>query len=114
MEFLPTILGISLWSLIPGFIAKKKGRNFWGYYFLSWLISPLISMIVTLFLKPVEKDPDTDPTTVPSVSTNNTITTETEKSKGNTIIGAQPAYCKYCGAKLPENSKVCEYCDKTN
>jgi RimJ/RimL family protein N-acetyltransferase len=45
-----SILGIALWALIPGFVAKKKGRNFWGYYFLSFLISPLITMIITFCL----------------------------------------------------------------
>lgn len=43
-----SLLGIALWALIPGFIAKRKDRSFWGYYFLSFLISPLITMIITL------------------------------------------------------------------
>lgn len=46
-----TIIGIALWALIPGFIAKKKGRSFWGYYFLSFVITPLVTMIITLCLK---------------------------------------------------------------
>lgn len=50
MEF-ASLLGIALWALLPGFIAKKKGRSFWGYYFLSFLISPLITMIITLCVK---------------------------------------------------------------
>lgn len=41
-----TLIGIALWALIPGFIAKKKGRSFWGYYFLSFLITPLLTMII--------------------------------------------------------------------
>ena len=48
---IPTIIGITLWALIPGFIARKKGRNFWAYFFLSFLITPLISMIITICLK---------------------------------------------------------------
>lgn len=43
-----SLIGIALWALIPGFIANRKGRSFWGYFFLSFLISPLISMIITL------------------------------------------------------------------
>ena len=46
-----TLLGIALWALIPGFIAKKKGRSFAGYFFLSFLITPLITTIVTLCVK---------------------------------------------------------------
>ena len=45
---IPALIGIALWALIPGFIAKKKYRSFWGYYFLSFLISPLITMIIAL------------------------------------------------------------------
>lgn len=51
-----SLIGIALWALIPGFIAKKKGRNFWGYYFLSFLISPLITMIITLCLLMAKKN----------------------------------------------------------
>ena len=49
------MLGIALWALIPGFIARKKGRSFIGYFFLSFLISPLITIIVTLCLKNLNK-----------------------------------------------------------
>ena len=44
------IFGIALWSLIPGFIAKNKGRSFWLYYFLGFIITPLITTIITLCL----------------------------------------------------------------
>ena len=44
------IIGIALWALIPGFIAKHKNRSFWAYYFLSFLITPLFTMIITLCL----------------------------------------------------------------
>ncbi len=46
-----TLFGIALWALIPGFIAKKKGRSFAGYFFLSFLITTLITTIVTLCVK---------------------------------------------------------------
>ena len=42
------LIGIALWALVPGFIAKAKGRSFWAYYLLSFLISPLITMIIVL------------------------------------------------------------------
>ena len=50
------IIGIALWALIPGFIAKKKGRNFWIWYFFSFLISPLFTMIITFFLSDISKN----------------------------------------------------------
>ena len=46
-----TLIGIALWALIPGFIAKKKGRKFYNYYFLSFLVSPLVTLIISLTVK---------------------------------------------------------------
>lgn len=46
-----TIIGIAIWALIPSFIAKKKGRSFFGYYFLSFLITPLATTIITICQK---------------------------------------------------------------
>lgn len=51
-----TIIGIAIWALIPGFIARKKGRSFAGYFFLSFLITPLVTMIITLCLKDRNKE----------------------------------------------------------
>ena len=53
--FMISLFGISLWALIPGFIAMRKNRSFLGYFLLSFLISPLITMIITLC---VSKKPD--------------------------------------------------------
>ena len=54
-KFIITLIGIALWALIPGFIAKHKGRSFAGYYFLSFLITPLVTTIITLCLKNLNK-----------------------------------------------------------
>ncbi len=65
-----TLFGIALWALIPGFIAKKKGRSFAGYFLLSFLITPLITTIVTLCVKnlssPSESAEDTKSESVDS------------------------------------------------
>ena len=45
-----SILGIVLWSLLPGFIANKKGRSFLAYFMLSFVLTPLITTIITLCL----------------------------------------------------------------
>ncbi len=50
------LIGIALWALIPGFIARKKGRSFWGYYFLSFLISPLITMTIAMCVKNLNEE----------------------------------------------------------
>ncbi len=43
-----SVIGIVLWALLPGFIARKKGRSFALHFFLSFLLSPLIMTIVAL------------------------------------------------------------------
>lgn len=51
------IIGLTLWALLPGFIAYKKGRSFWGYFFLSFLISPIITTIITVCESNLNKQP---------------------------------------------------------
>lgn len=46
-----SIIGIALWALIPGFIARKKVRSFAAYYLLRFVLTPLITMLLTLFVK---------------------------------------------------------------
>lgn len=59
-----SIAGILLWSLLPGFIARKKGRSFWGFYFLSLVITPLLTTIIALCLSkkihPVREESSTN------------------------------------------------------
>lgn len=83
------ILGIALWALIPGFVAKKKGRNFWGWYFLSFLISPLITMIITFCLSNISENKETE-----------TTSSDTEKI----------SFCRKCGEPLIDSSKFCRKC----
>ncbi len=83
------IIGIALWALIPGFVAKKKGRNFWGWYFLSFVISPLITMIITLCLS--------------NVSENKYVETVSSSSE-------EIGFCRKCGEQLIDDSKFCSKC----
>ncbi|MDQ0969104.1 MFS family permease [Flavobacterium sp. W4I14] len=51
------VLGLLLSpQLLAGFLAKRTGRNFWFWFFISFLI-PLISLIVLIFLE--DKNPAT-------------------------------------------------------
>lgn len=50
------LIGTVLWALIPGFIAKSKGRSFFAYFFLSLLISPLLTIIITICLSNLNQD----------------------------------------------------------
>lgn len=53
------LLGIALWALLPGFIAKHKGRSFWGYYFLSFLVTPLTTTLAALIVSDLSKSGNT-------------------------------------------------------
>lgn len=55
-----TLIGVALWALVPGLMAKKKGRSFWGYYFLSLLITPLITIIIVACLSQKTDDDSLD------------------------------------------------------
>ncbi|MBC6113030.1 hypothetical protein ACFOG5_14460 [Pedobacter fastidiosus] len=41
-------------QLLAGFLAKRTGRNFWFWFFISFLI-PIISIIILIFLE--DKNP---------------------------------------------------------
>ncbi|TCD12901.1 hypothetical protein EZ449_02325 [Pedobacter frigidisoli] len=42
-------------QLLAGFLAKRTGRNFWFWFFISFLI-PIISLIILIFLE--DKNPN--------------------------------------------------------
>jgi hypothetical protein len=131
---MPTLIGIALWALIPGFIAKKKGRSFWGYYFLSFLITPLITMIITACLKNISGESDhssdsvIDTTTAPvapeinrSIPESTSIPAALPSSQSlSEDSGTEPKvqmpvirkiqYCRRCGFKLIDGSEFCSNC----
>ena len=43
-------------QLLAGFLAKRTGRNFWFWFFISFLI-PIISLLILIFLE--DKNPET-------------------------------------------------------
>ncbi len=44
------VLGLLLSpQILAGFLAKRTGRNFWFWFFISFLI-PVISLIILIFL----------------------------------------------------------------
>lgn len=44
-------------QLLAGFLAKRTGRNFWFWFFISFLI-PIISLIILIFLE--DKNPKSE------------------------------------------------------
>lgn len=133
-EFEQLLLVIAMWAMIPGFVAKKKGRSFCGYYFLSFLISPLVTLIIVACLKNISGESDHSNENVIGTTTaseaieicrslpNNTSTPvllssnqpldevyaeeHTEQIPGVRKI----QYCRRCGFKLIDESKFCSRC----
>ena len=70
-----SVLGIILWSLLPGFIANRKGRSFIAYFLLSFVLTPLVATIITLCLsnknKVKSKDREIKNEPLPPSSANN-------------------------------------------
>jgi len=44
-------------QLLAGFLAKRTGRNFWFWFFISFLI-PIISLIILIFME--DKNPQSE------------------------------------------------------
>ncbi len=119
MDWTP-IMGIALWALIPGFIAKKKGRSFWGYFFLSFVITPLITMIITIFLsnlnrvvEPVKSIASTT-TSTSSNTAEDVVTPDTTPPRDRVLldstISPKVRYCRKCGFQLLAESDFCSHC----
>ena len=104
------IFGIALLALIPGFIARGKGRSFWGYYFLSFLVTPLISIIVTLCVsnlnKPAEKKPEPSNDSAKGLSKafSTSPKNKAELSTASTKSASQPASSLTLPAAIPSES----------
>lgn len=97
-----SLIGIALWALIPGFIARKKGRSFWGYYFLSFLISPLITMIITLCVKNLNEEYRPEQLTSTTQSTNRQAAPPANSYSANT-----PGWQCSCGRFHPKYESSC-------
>ncbi|MBR2309841.1 MAG: hypothetical protein IKA47_04830 [Oscillospiraceae bacterium] len=109
------IIGMALWALIPGFIAKGKGRSFWGYYFLSFLLSPLVAMIITLCLSNLNSTKPTAFWVCASCGAKNsevynrcTVCGSTESKQLNKV--ATSWQCQHCGTENSMSYSQCKKC----
>ena len=97
-----SLIGIALWALIPGFIARKKGRSFGAYYFLSFLVSPLITMIIALCVKNLNEE------SLPEQSNSNTQYTDDQTIPlANPNPANTPKWQCSCGRSHPKYESSC-------
>ena len=88
------IIGVLLWSLIPGVMAQKRGRSFVKYYLLSLLISPLVTTIIVALLSNISKEPILY-TAPPSPNVG-----------GDSYV----ELCENCGADITNDADKCHIC----
>lgn len=113
-----SIIGIALWALLPGFIAKKKGRSFWAYYLLSFVITPLITTIITLCLSKIKEEEQPVVQSEAEVVERTIVAESTEikpeeissRSEVSNEVPRKIMYCRRCGSKLIEGSEFCSNC----
>ena len=113
-----SIIGIALGALLPGFIAKKKGRSFWAYYLLSFVITPLITTIITLCLSKIKEEEQPVVQSEVEVVERTIVAESTEikpeeissRSEVSNEVPRKIMYCRRCGSKLIEGSEFCSNC----
>ena len=81
------LVGILLLGLIPAFIAKKKGRNFWGWW-LFGIILFIIALIAAIVIKP------------------------TEEAEERRKLANGYKRCPYCTELVRNEAKICSKCGK--
>ena len=92
-----SLIGIALWALIPGFIAKKKGRSFAAYFFLSFVITPLVTIIISLCVSNLNKASSDESSAAVSKST----------------ITPEDKWTCICGSKNANSLSYCPICKRT-
>ena len=132
MDSTSTFVLLVVLASIPGFIAKKKGRSFGGWFLLSLFITPVITTIIVVCLPKLEDDLTTNhhsPVSIPMnnygmaedentdrafapLPSNNDETILSNQPDDSTIIVPQPSvrFCRRCGFELIEDSKYCGNC----
>lgn len=120
-----TLISIALWALIPGFIAWYKGRNFIGYYFLSFVVSPVISTLIILCMSNKNKEAEKkywDEHPDSPLNPNNKKYSESDKlnvpednqtnTKRKKVKKTKITFCKKCGHMIDPETKKCTGCGK--
>jgi hypothetical protein len=88
MSFFVIVLWL-FFCAVSARIAEKKGRSGWGYFLLSFLLSPLIGMICAALADPNRKVID-----------------------ARRIKNKEVKRCPHCGELVKWQAEICRYCQK--
>lgn len=133
MTLVLIILAWLVLPIIPAMIAEGKGRSFWGFYFISWFVSPIITTFVALCLSKEGKvyvqvmppqhgaQPPADatwrckcgrthPKYVSSCVCGGSRSDNAKATAGNTAAAQKSCFCRKCGSKLLGDSQFCDKC----
>ena len=83
------IIGWIILSFLCGMLASSKGKSFFGYLFLSLLLSPLIGFIAVLIAK-----------------------ADNKKIENKSIRSGENKKCPDCAELIKSEAKVCKHCGK--
>lgn len=89
-----------IFCLIVAVVAGVKGRSGFGWFIISFLISPLLSLIILLIIGDNKED-------LPLVTEDQLLRNGSHRECPSCaeIVKAKAKVCKHCGVDLPEQEE---------
>ncbi len=75
--------------VLCGMMASGKGKSFWAYFFLSFLLSPLVGFIAALIAKE-----------------------DVKVVEKQSVESGENKKCPFCAELIKTEAKVCKHCGR--